>query len=122
MSQTITPAAAEIIEQINDEELLAQFHEGAAPITDDQLELVEMYRALAKDKKKIEAQQKVIKDLILEAMDEQGVNKLTRDGVVEVEDIHFLQEEWDKRAILIAFPKAAAFIKKVARTRFDPKK
>jgi hypothetical protein len=122
MTQITTNPAAELVEELNEEELLAQFHEGAAPITDEQLALVERYRALNKEKHVIEAEQKAIKELILEEMDQLGVNKLTRRGVVEVQDVHFLADEWDKKAILMHFPGVTRFIRKVARTRFDPKK
>lgn len=113
---------ADILAEIEAEELLAQLHEGAAPITDDVMELVEQYRKLSKDLKPIKAEQETIKVLILGEMEKEGVNKFTRNGVVEVEDIHYLRQKIDLAGILSEFPGAAKYVTKEPATRFDAKK
>lgn len=112
----------DILAELEAEEILAQLHEGAAPISDEALELVLRYRELAKQKKVIQVEQDSCKDLVLEEMTEKGVNKLTRNGVVEVEDVHVVRTEIDIKGILSEFPGAAKYITKKASTRFDAKK
>lgn len=112
----------DLIAEIEAEEILAQLHEGAAPISDEVYELVLRYRELAKEKKVIQTEQDAIKDLVIGAMEELGVNKLTRRGVVEVENVHVVRTEIDIKGILAMFPRAIRFVSKKASTRFDAKK
>jgi hypothetical protein len=121
MTETLTPAAAEILEQLTEEELLAQFHEGAAPASQDILDLIAEYKAAHEAEKEAKAAKEAAKKLILEEMDKQDVNIFTKNGVPVVQDIHYLQEDWDKKSILKAFPGVMKFITKSAHTRFSVK-
>lgn len=118
MTQTTENPAAELLEELSEEELLAQFHEGAAPASPDTLWAIEQYKEAHQRELEAKADKEAMKKVILEAMDKLDVNKFTLRGVVVAQDVHYLQEEWDKKAILTQFPGVAAFIKKVARTRF----
>lgn len=121
MTQTLGPAA-ELIQQLDEEELLAQFHEGARPASPEILELIAQYKEDSVLEKEIKARKDAAKALILEEMDRLDVNKFTKNGVVVVEDIHFIRTEWDHKALLREIPEAERFMVKKPSTRFDVKK
>lgn len=106
------------------EELEAALHEGAAPISDEALELVARYRELRKQKAALDAEQEAIKELILGEMFEKGVNKLTRNGVTEVEEIPTKRKVIDEKGLAEDFGAdvIANYISYKDGTRFDAKK
>jgi hypothetical protein len=93
------------------------------PITPDQLELIERYRELAKLKAPFEVEQKAIAELITNEMKASRANKLTRNGVVEVELIRTSRTSVDSKGLIKLFPRIAErFMSITHGFRFDAKK
>lgn len=94
------------------------------PITEDQLELVERYRELAKLIAPYKVEQEAIKELITNEMKASKANKLTHNGVTEVELIATSRTSLsDALGFIKLFPRLAErFMKITHGVRFDAKK
>lgn len=111
------------VQTLTAEELEAALHEGAAPISDEALELVVRYRELNKLIAPLDAEKKAIAALIKEEMLAKDANQLTRGGVVQVALIPTTKIEFDTDGFKADNPEVYAlyaFTKK--GTRFDAKK
>lgn len=105
------------------EQAEAALLEGVAPISDEAFELLEKYRQVKLQIKTLEETElKPIKDLVLGEMAAKGANRLTRDGVVVVENVVTHRKSVDIPALVRKFPMAVRFIKDSVGTRFDVKK
>lgn len=105
------------------EELEAAFEEGIAPISDEAMELVERIREIKKLIAPLEVEKKALQELIIEEMEHKHVNKLSKDGVVQVENIITHPTKTDTKGLLEAYPEImGVYIYKGLGTRFDVKK
>lgn len=110
-------------EEVAIEEMIAAFHEGAAPISPEAYELLLEYRAAGRAMKPYKEIQKAAQALIEAEMLKKGVNKLTKDGVVEVEEITTHRTKTDTKGIVAAYPEVlGVYVTEETGTRFDAKK
>lgn len=105
------------------EELEAAFLEGAAPISEEGLELQRRYHELSSYMAPYKAEQDAIKELLLGEMASKGVTKLTYKGVPVAEKILTTRTKADLEAIIAKYPEVKTmYITQVPGSRFDAKK
>ena len=105
------------------EELEAALLEGAAPISEEGLELQRRYHQLKSDIAPAEAEMKAIKELLLGEMHDKGVNTLTYKGVPVAAEVTSFRTKVDLPGIVAEFPEVEAkYVSKSISKRFDAKK
>ena len=105
------------------EELEAALEEGAAPISEEGLELQRRYHELAGLMAPYKAEQDAIKELLLGEMASKHVRILTFKGVPVAEKINTTRTKADLPGIIAKYPEVKAiFITEVPGHRFDAKK
>jgi energy-converting hydrogenase Eha subunit F len=122
MTENTVDTINRIAAEIEAEELAASLLEGAAPISPEALELLQQYRQINLDIKKLKADLDPIKELVTAEMRKKGVSKLTHEGVVVVENVVTHTKKVDIPALVRKFPMAVRFITESVGTRFDVKK
>lgn len=105
------------------DELEAALLEGAAPISEEGLEIQRRWHELKSRMAPYEAELKVIQELLTDEMRSKGVSKLTYKGAVVVEQISTTRTKVDLEGIIAKYPAVRTmFVKTVKGTRFDAKK
>lgn len=105
------------------EELEAALEEGAAPISEEGLELQRRYHELSALMAPYKAEQDAIKELLLGEMAAKHARILTYKGVPVAEKINTTRTKTDLPGILAKYPEVEAmFVSQVPGTRFDAKK
>lgn len=105
------------------EELEAALEEGAAPISEEGLELQRRYHELAALMAPYKAEQEAIKELLLGEMASKHVTILTFKGVPVAEKILTTRTKTDLPGIIAKYPEVEAlFVSQTPGTRFDAKK
>lgn len=122
MTANVTEVVQRLAAEIEAEEAEAAFHEGAVRISDEAYELVERYLELKRQMKPLQAELDGIRDLVKGEMREKNVSKLTRDGVVVVEEVPVHKKVMNIPALLKKFPLAVRYLEDKVSTRFDVKK
>lgn len=105
------------------EELEAALEEGAAPISEEGLELQRRYHELSSMMAPYKSEQDAIKELLLGEMAAKHVTVLTFKGVPVAEKILTTRTKADLPGIIAKYPEVETmFVSQVPGTRFDAKK
>ena len=105
------------------EELEAALLEGAAPISEEGLEIHRRYHEIQSYMAPYKAELEAIKELMLGEMASKGVNKLTYKGAVVAEKILTTRTKVDVEAIIAKYPEVKGmYVTQVPGSRFDAKK